>query len=408
MTDQPTYAGMGKTAASSTDLKFQVSREGFTAAVAWAAKALPTKSLAPVLSGVLLRGDDNGLTISGYDYDVSCEAQTSAEITSPGSVLVSGRLLSSIAQALPNKPVHFGVNDDDSRVSLTCGSAKFTLPTMTLQDYPLLPQLPEDTGSLAGDVFSEAINQVAVAASKEDSTPMLTGVRIEIDGDKLVFIATDRFRLAVRELTWSPISPDVRAELLVPAKTLQAAAQAGSDGSAVWLQLGEKNSIGKQGIIGVGSENRRSTSRLLDAEYPEYGQLLPSEYTAVATVTVADVAEAVKRCALVSDRGSQIRLAFGGNSLRLAANDDLLGQAEEDIDIEFSGDPITIAFNPQYLSDGLTALHAQKATFGFTTPRRPAVLQAASDVNLNGNGSTPFPAVPSEYKYVLMPVRMPG
>ena len=110
----------------------------------------------------------------------------------------------------------------------------------------------------------------------------------------------------------------------------------------------------------------------------------------------------MKRCALVSDRGSQVRLAFADNSLRLVASDDILGQAEEDIPIEFSGAPITIAFNPQYLVEGLTALHAPKATFGFTTPRRPAVLQAAGDVPLNGN-EAPFPVVPSEYRYVLMP-----
>src|SRR6185312_12084642 len=194
------------TRASLTDLKFRLVRESFADAVSWVAKNLPTRPTVPVLSGVLLNGSDDGLTISGFDYEVSDEAQVAAEIASPGSVLVSGKLLSDITRALPDKPVDCYV--DGNRLSLTCGSARFSLPTMAVEDYPTLPTLPEETGTLPSDLFAEAINQVAIAAGRDDTLPMLTGIRVEIAGDTVVLAATDRFRLAVRELTWSALSPD--------------------------------------------------------------------------------------------------------------------------------------------------------------------------------------------------------
>src|ERR1700751_124839 len=221
------------TTAGLTDLKFRLVRESFADAVSWVAKNLPTRPAVPVLSGVLLSGSDEGLRISGFDYEVSAEAQVAAEIASPGSVLVSGRLLSEITRALPNKPVDFYV--DGNRVALSCGSAKFSLPTMPVEDYPTLPALPEETGTLPVDLLAEAISQVAIAAGRGDTLPMLTGIRVEISGETVVLAAPDRFRLAVRELTWSASSPDIEAAVLVPAKTLAEAGKAGIDGSEVPL-----------------------------------------------------------------------------------------------------------------------------------------------------------------------------
>src|SRR6478752_3144244 len=177
------------TTAGLSDLKCRLVREDFADAVAWVARNLPTRPTVPVLAGVLLTGSDQGLKISGFDYEVSAEVQVAAEIASPGSVLVSGRLLSDITRALPTKAV---------------------------EDYPTLPALPDETGVVSADLFAEAIGQVAVAAGRDDTLPMLTGIRVEISGDSVVLAATDRFRLAVRELTWTALSPDVQAAVLVP------------------------------------------------------------------------------------------------------------------------------------------------------------------------------------------------
>jgi DNA polymerase-3 subunit beta len=389
-----------------TDLKFRLVREDFADAVAWVARSLPSRPTVPVLAGVLLTGSDDGLTISGYDYEVSTEVQVAAEIASAGSVLVSGRLLSDITRALPAKPVDVSV--DGTRVSLTCGSARFSLPTMAVEDYPALPALPEETGVISSDLFAEAIGQVAVAAGRDDTLPMLTGIRVEISGEKVVLAATDRFRLAERELTWSTSSADIEAAVLVPAKTLSEAAKAGADGTEVHLSLGAGSAVGKEGLLGIRSDGKRSTTRLLDAEFPKFRQLLPTEHTAVATIGVAELTEAIKRVALVADRGAQVRMEFADDVLRLSAGADDVGRAEEDLPVEFSGEPLTIAFNPTYLTDGLGSLHTERVTFGFTTPSRPAVLRPASDDAGSVDGAGPFPAGQTDYVYLLMPVRLPG
>ena len=397
---------MATTTAGLTDLKFRVVREDFADAVAWVARNLPTRPTIPVLAGVLLTGTDDGLTISGFDYEVSAEVRVSAEIASPGSVLVSGRLLSDITKALPAKPVELSV--DGTRVALTCGSARFSLPTLAVEDYPALPTLPEETGVVSSDLFAEAIGQVAVAAGRDDTLPMLTGIRVEISGESVVLAATDRFRLAVRELTWETGATDVEAAVLVPAKTLAEAAKAGTDGNQVHLSLGAGESVGKDGLLGIRSNGKRSTTRLLDAEFPKFRQLLPSEHTAVATIGVAELTEAIKRVALVADRGAQIRMEFGEDVLRLSAGADDVGRAEEDLPVEFAGEPLTIAFNPTYLTDGLSSLHSDRVTFGFTTPSRPAVLRPTGEDGGTGGGSGPFPAAKTDYVYLLMPVRLPG
>ncbi|MDA3663214.1 DNA polymerase III subunit beta [Mycobacterium xenopi] len=389
-----------------SDLKFRLVRDDFAEAVAWVARNLPTRPTVPVLAGVLVTGSEDGLVISGFDYEVSAEVRVAAEIASPGTVLVSGRLLSDITRALPDWPVDFHV--DGTRVSLTCGSARFSLPTMAVEDYPALPPLPEETGRLPADVFAEAISQVAVAAGRDDTLPMLTGIRVEISGETVVLAATDRFRLAVRELAWSAVSPDVEAAVLVPAKTLAEAAKAGLDGSEVRLSLGAGAEVGKEGLLGISGDGKRTTTRLLDAEFPKFRQLLPTEHTAVATTGVAELTEAIKRVALVAERGAQIRMEFGDGLLRLSAGADDVGRAEEDLSVEFVGDPLTIAFNPTYLTEGLGSLHSERVSFGFTTPSRPALLRPASDDEAQPHGSAPFPAVRSEYVYLLMPVRLPG
>ncbi|MGA8546462.1 MAG: DNA polymerase III subunit beta [Mycobacterium sp.] len=389
-----------------TDLKFRLVREDFADAVAWVARTLPNRPTVPVLAGVLLTGSDDGLTISGFDYEVSAEVRLAAEIASPGTVLVSGRLLSDITRALPDKPVDVQV--EGTRVSLTCGSARFSLPTMAVEDYPTLPALPEETGALSAELFAEAISQVAVAAGRDDTLPMLTGIRVEISGQSVVMAATDRFRLAVRELTWSAAGPDVEAAVLVPAKTLAEAAKTGTDGAEVHLSLGSGSAVGKDGLLGISGNGKRSTTRLLDAEFPKFRQLLPTEHTAVASIGVAELTEAIKRVALVADRGAQVRMEFSGDVLRLSAGADDVGRAEEDVAVDFAGEPLTIAFNPTYLTDGLGSLHSERVSFGFTTPSRPAVLRPAGDDDPQTGDSGPFPAVSTDYVYLLMPVRLPG
>ncbi|CAM3191316.1 DNA polymerase III subunit beta [Prescottella defluvii] len=389
-------------------MKFRVAREDFADSVAWVARSLPSRPPVPVLGGVLLGADEQGLTVSGFDYEVSAQVRVSAEVTTTGQVLVSGKLLADITRALPNKPVDVTV--DGTRVLITCGSAKFSLPTMPVEDYPQLPSLPQQTGSVPADLFSEAVSQVAVAAGKDDTLPMLTGIRVEIEGTNVVLAATDRFRLAVRQLEWMPTAGETSAAVLIPAKTLSESAKTlgGNTLAPVELALGAGASVGSEGMLGIVADGRRTTTRLLDAEFPKFRQLLPAEHTAMATVEVAPLVEAIKRVALVAERGAQVRLEFNTEGLLLSAGGDDAGRAEEALEADFQGEPLIIAFNPGYLIDGLASLHSERVLFGFTTPSRPAVLRPAGEEEPERGESGAFPAPESDYTYLLMPVRLPG
>lgn len=402
MTEQPIYANFANTEVTSRELVFRTSRDDLSEAVGWAAKNLPSRATVPVLNGLLLTAD-KGLTVSSFDFEVSGRAELNAEVTTPGGVLVSGRLLASIAQSLPNKPVDFSC--DGTRVQLACGNAKFSLPTMDIDTYPALPILPEETGSVDAETFVQAIGQVVIAAGKDETTPMLTGVRMEISGKKMKLIATDRFRLAVRELEWSPVSEDVEATLLVPAKTLAEIARTGTDGGQIKLALGAQSDVG-EGLFGISGDTRRTTTRLLNVDFPEYARLLPSEHTAVATVDVNELSEVIKRVGLMADRSAQVKLQFSEGNLQMSAGADEIGDAQEDMEIDFAGEPLTIAFNPTYLSDGLAALHAKRVKFGFVADKRPALLQAATDDTTPQSVDGKYAATHTDFTYVLMPVRL--
>jgi len=197
-------------------MKFRVERDVFAEAVAWAARSLPPRPPVPVLAGLLLEvGADTGLALSSFDYEVSAHAQVDVSVAEPGKTLVSGRLLAEISRSLPAQPVDVAV--EGARVVVSCGTARFTLPTLPVDDYPTLPEMPAVAGTIGADVFAAAVSQVAVAAGRDDTLPVLTGVRIEIEGDRVTLAATDRYRLAVRELRWQPEQTGMSAVALVPA-----------------------------------------------------------------------------------------------------------------------------------------------------------------------------------------------
>jgi len=313
--------------------------------------------------------------------------------------------LADITKALPPHPVDVSV--DGSRVAITCGSSKFTLPTMPVEDYPRLPDLPATAGTVGAAEFARAVASVAVAAGRDDTLPMLTGVRLEIDGDRLTFAATDRYRLAVRELAWAPADPGAEpVQVLVPARTLADVARSLGGGGQLTLSLGGIGAGGSEGIIGFTAGGRHTTTRLLDATFPPYRTLLPTEWTASAEVDVPQFVDALKRVALVADRGTPVRLDFadGGVSLSAGAEDE--GRAEEALEADYTGEAITTAFNPTFLIDGLTVLDAPVARLLFTTPTKPAVLRPLSPP-ADGDGAPSAAAAP-DYTYLIMPVRLPG
>jgi len=375
-------------------MKFQVERELFADAVAWAARILPQKAALPVLSGLRLDAGGNGtLSLSGFDYEVSANVDLEVSVSEAGAALVPGRLLADIVRSLPTAIVD--VETDGSRVVVTCGTARFALPTLPLDEYPTLPAMPEVTGSLGSDAFAAAITSVAVAAGRDDALPVLTGVRVEIEGDQLTLIGCDRYRLAIRTVKWSPVDPGVQGVALVPAKTLADAARSLTSGAEVSLSVAGLE--GGDALFGLMGGSRRTTTRLIDGEYPKVRALFPDSVAATAVLDTAALTEAVRRVALVASRTSPVRMAFEGGSVTLEAAGLDDAEAAETLPVTFEGEPLTIAFNPNYLLDGLGAIDSDEARMTFTTAAKPAVLTGKDDAD----GS-------SDYRYLLMPVRFGG
>jgi DNA polymerase-3 subunit beta len=376
-------------------VKFRVERGVLADAVTWAARALPSRPPVPVLAGLLIQADEDGtLHLSSFDYEVSARIKVAAEVSDPGTVLVSGRLLADISRSLPDKPVDVAV--DGARVSLSCGSSRFTLLTMPVEEYPQLPPMPDGSGTIAGDVFTEAVSQVTIAASKDETLPILTGVRMEIDGERLTLMATDRYRLAMRTLNWRPSSPEISSVALVRARTLSEVSKALGAAGDVALALSDKE---ETELIGFEVGGRRTTSLLVDGEYPKVRALFPAESPIHAVVETQALIEAVRRVALVAERNTPVRLTFADDSLTLEAGAGEDAQASEALANTLTGEALSIAFNPHFLIDGLSALNAPFARLSFTQPQKPAVLTGQAE--LDGEDD-------DNYRYLLMPVRLAG
>jgi DNA polymerase-3 subunit beta len=376
-------------------MKFRVERDALADAVAWAARSLSTRPTIPVLAGLLLDVNDSTLSISGFDLEASTQVDVEVAVSRTGTALVSGRLLADISRALPPHPVDIAV--DGSRLTIACGTARFTLPTMPVEDYPKLPQMPTTAGTVDAAAFAAAVAQVAVAAGRDDTLPMLTGVRLEIDGEKLTFAATDKYRLAVRELAWNPSNPaEASAQVVVPARTLADAAKSLAHSDQLTIALSASSGAG-DGIIGFTGTTAgwasRATTRLLDPQFPPYRTLLPTEWASTAEVDVAPFVEAVKRVALLADRSTPVRLEFSDGNVALNAGGDDEGRAEEQLEVRFEGEPITIAFNASFLLDGLGVLDASTARLMFPSSNKPTVLRPAESDD--------------EYYYLIMPMRLP-
>ena len=364
-------------------MRFVVERDVLAEAVAWVARSLPTRPVLPVLSGLLLQAAADGLSLACYDYEVSARIRVPADVAEPGTALVPGRLLAEITRSLPALPVEVvdagqaDTADDSGDLVLTCGPASFSLVTLPLREYPQLPELPRLAGTVDGGALATAIGQVTPAASRDDTLPVITGVNVEIEGDLITLVATDRYRLAIRELTWSPAEPEAepqpgaRSTLLVPARTLADAAKMMTPGVPVRVMLnaggpakaGGSSRTGDpagspraaDAMIGFETGERRLTTRLIAGEYIKYSSKFPGEFGSTGDMPATALAEAVRRVALVAERGSSVRLSFGPGQVTIEAGTKGQARARETVAAEFTGEESAIAFSPGYLLDGIGA-----------------------------------------------------
>ena len=378
-------------------MKFRIDRDTFADAVAWTARSLPNRPSVPVLAGLLIESSGDGLTLSGFDYETSTRATLPAEVADDGRALVSGRLLSEIVKSLPAKPID--VSLDGTKVQVVCGSARFSLQTMPVEEYPQLPDMPTSTGTIKADEFATAVAQASAAAGRDEMLPLLTGVRLELEGSTISLMATDRFRASLRELSWYPEKGDLSAQALVPARVLGETARSLVAGGDVTIAVssGEAGDglIGFEGVVGNGS--RRTTTRLLEGDFPRVRQLFQAQAETVAYVSTPDFIDSVKRVSLVAERNTPVRLTFADGQLLLEAGSGDEAQASESIEATINGADISIGFNPTYLLEGLGVMSEPVVHLSFTQHTKPAAISGVQEIGSDPDGA---------FRYLIMPVRL--
>ena len=375
-------------------MKFQVNRDVLSEAVSFAVKMLPARTTLPILSGVLIEATTEGLVLSSFDYEVSTQTKVAATVDTPGRVLVSGRLLAEIANRLPNAPVTF--ETVESRIQVSCGSANFTLLSMPVEEYPTIPQVEGETGVLPAEEFSSAVAQVAVAASRDDVTPVITGVQLEITGNSLSLVATDRYRVAIRDIPWESTGSLADITALVPARTMQEIGKTFGHSGNISISITNKDD---RELIAFTADNKTVTSLLIKGNFPPVKRLFPEKVENYAVVNTAELIEATRRVKLVVEREAALRFTFANNGLTLEAIGGEQAQASETIDAVISGPDVVVSLKPDFLLDGLGAVHSEFTRIGFTSVENPA---KPGPVLITSQTSKDTPAEDA-YRYLLQP-----
>lgn len=375
-------------------MKFQVNRDVLSEAVSFAVKMLPARTTLPILSGVLVEASSEGLIFSSFDYEVSTQTKVAATVDVPGRVLVSGRLLAEIANRLPNAPVTF--ETIESRIQVSCGSANFTLLSMPVEEYPTIPQVEGETGVLPAEEFSAAVAQVAVAASRDDVTPVITGVQLEISGNSLSLVATDRYRVAIRDIPWESTSEVADITALVPARTIQEIGKTFGHSGNISISITNKDD---RELIAFTADNKTVTSLLIKGNFPPVKRLFPEKVENYAVINTADLIEATRRVKLVVEREAALRFTFANNGLTLEAIGGEQAQASETIDAVISGPDVVVSLKADFLLDGLGAVHSEFTRIGFTSVDNPA---KPGPVLITSQTSKETPAEDA-YRYLLQP-----
>jgi len=379
-------------------VKFQVNRDVFSEAVSFAVKLLPQRTTLPILSGVLIQAEGDGLVLSSFDYEVSSRTEIQADVEEPGTVLVSGRLLAEIAGRLPNAPVR--VSTEESRISVACGSASFTLLSMPVEEYPSIPEIGEQTGVVPAEEFASAVAQVAVAASRDDVTPVITGVQLEVRETDLSLVATDRYRVAIREIDWDgggvAGDADTSTTALVPARTLQEVGKTFGHSGTISVAITSRDD---RELIAFSADRKTVTSLLIKGNFPPVRRLFPETVDNYAVMNTAELIEATRRVALVLEREAALRYSFSADGLTLEAIGSEQAQASESIDAILTGDETVVSLKPQFLLDGLQAVPSEFVRISFTkteNPNKPGPVLITSQTSREQAGA-------DTYRYLLQP-----
>lgn len=375
-------------------MKATVDAAALRDAVAWAHRILPKRPVTSlqVLAGLLLTATDDGtLRVCGFDYETGVTATVPATVHEPGRMLVPGDVLAGLVAKMPDGPVD--LLPDGTRIDIRGTGLRAWLPLLPAEDYPTLPALPGEVGRVPAEVLRDGVDRVAVAAGRDDTLPVLTGLRLEF-GALLGITATDRYRIALIDLPYErPLDSDATASALVPAATLRALVRGATGTITLHAGDGEHPAGGSKALLGVSWEGRQVTSRVLDGTHPPVRKLFtPEKITDRVSVDRAALLDAVARVTPTGDRHAPLLLAADGEQLTVTMAGSR-GQASTTLPATLDGQPREWHYNPVYLRDALRALHGDRVVIGLLDGEKPTQIIDPDD---------------SAYQHMLAHIRVYG
>jgi DNA polymerase III subunit beta len=370
-----------------TSMKLTCTKDELAGKLQVAGRGVSTRTSVQILAGILLRAGDGRLSLSATDMEISLRVSLEAQVEDEGAIVVPGRLLVDIVRLLPAGEVTISHRAEERVIELTCGSASYRLNTYVAEDFPRLPEIEDESAfTVDKEAFVDTIARVGRSASRDESRPVLTGVLVRFEGDKLVMAATDSYRLSVKETSLSD-APGREVEAIVPARALAELARVAQGGESGTIQVGVQEN---QVVFGV--DEVWLTARRIDGQFPNYKQLLPETFEAEVTMPREEFLDVVRRTSVLAQRKSPLRLRFEDGELTVSAQTQDVGEARESLPISYSGEPIEIGFNAEFLRDGLESVNDESVRLKLISPLRPGLIHGESD----------------DFLYLIMPIRLAG
>ncbi|MDX6493763.1 MAG: polymerase subunit beta [Gaiellaceae bacterium] len=350
------------------------------------ARAVSTRTAVQILAGVLLRAEGGQLHLAATDMELSLRSSMDAQVEGEGSVVVPGRLLVDLARLLPESDVTIEHRVEEGIVRISCGAYESRLNTYNAEDFPRLPELDAlTTFSVDREALLDTVARVQRSASRDESRPVLTGILARFEPGKLVMAATDSYRLSVKETSLEGEVPELEA--IIPSRALLELARIAVAGDEIELGVHEN-----QVIFSVATEGVYLTTRRIDGQFPNYKQLLPETFEHDVTISRGELLDVVRRTSVMVQRNSPLRLRFAEGELTVTARTQDVGEATESLPVQYSGEPLEIGFNAEFLKDGVESITSDDLTLHLISPLRPAVIEGDGD----------------DFRYLIMPIRLAG
>jgi DNA polymerase-3 subunit beta len=365
-------------------LRVTCARDELARALGIVSRGVSTRTSVQILAGILLHASAGRLELAATDMELSLRTSLEASVEGEGSVVVPGRLLLELARLLPDSEVAIEHKLEEAAVEIRSGAASYRLHTYNAEDFPRLPDAnAAERHEVDRETLLETVARVSRSASRDESRPVLTGVLMRFEPGKLVMAATDSYRLSVKETAIEGTVPELEA--IVPARALQELARIAQAGDAIELGVHENQVIFSTG-------DALLTTRRIDGQFPNYKQLVPETFDHELSLPREELLEVVRRVAVMAQRNSPLRLRFADGELTVSAQTQDVGEARESLPVSFSGEPLEIGFNAEFLRDGIESVTGEQLRMKLISPLRPAVLQGEDD----------------DFLYLIMPIRLAG